>query len=148
MRKESKDEKQFAERGFHNLTESATVVLASKEMIEEAKRGEFTAPEIWLFDAHERSHIRRVREIIRKFDTYLPEDYTRKTLPAKYIACLLRWCKPREDKAFVKYFKETYEETGGKLTVPKNPAVNQQKNELSKSDADYVKLVEKWEKIA
>ena len=148
MRKESKDEKQFAERGFHNLTESATVVLASKEMIEEAKRGEFTAPEIWLFDAHERSHIRRVREIIRKFDTYLPEDYTRKTLPAKYIACLLRWCKPREDKAFVKYFKETYEETGGKLTVPKNPAVNQQKNELTKSDADYVSLVEKWEKIA
>ena len=148
MRKESKDEKQFAERGFHNLTESATVVLASKEMIEEAKRGEFTAPEVWLFDAHERSHIRRVREIIRKFDTYLPEDYTRKTLPAKYIACLLRWCKPREDKAFVKYFKETYEETGGKLSVPKNPAVNQQKNELTKSDADYVKLVEKWEKIA
>jgi hypothetical protein len=60
----------------------------------------------------------------------------------------LRWCKPREDKAFVKYFKETYEETGGKLTVPKNPAVNQQKNELTKSDADYVRLVEKWEKIA
>ena len=148
MRKESKDEKQFAERGFHNLTESATVVLASKEMIEEARRGEFTAQELWLFDGYDREYIRRVRTIIQNFDTYLPEDYTRKTLPAKYIACLMQWCKPHEDKGFVAYFTKTYADAGGQLSVPKNPAVNQQKNELTKSDADYVKLVEKWEKIA
>ena len=148
MRSESRDEKQFAKRGFHNLTEAATTALASKEIVEEARRGEFTAQELWLFDGYDREYIRRVRTIIQNIDTYLPEDYTRKTLPAKYIACLLRWCKPREDKGFVAYFTKTYADAGGQLSVPKNPAVNQQKNELTKSDADYVKLVEKWEKIA
>jgi hypothetical protein len=148
MRSESRDEKQFAKRGFHNLTEAATTALASKEIVEEARRGEFTAQELWLFDGYDREYIRRVRTIIQNFDTYLPEDYTRKTLPAKYIACLMQRCKPHEDKGFVAYFTKTYADAGGQLSVPKNPAVNQQKNELTKSDADYVKLVEKWEKIA
>lgn len=148
MRNESRDEKQFAKRGFHNLTEAATTALASKEIVEEARRGEFTAQELWLFDGYDRESIRRVRAIIQNFDTYLPEDYTRKTLPAKYIACLMQWCRPHEDKGFVAYFTKTYQDAGGKLSVPKNPAVNQQKNELKKSDSDYVSLVEKWERIA
>jgi hypothetical protein len=130
------------------LTEAATTALASKEIVEEALRGEFTAQELWLFDGYEREYIRRVRTIIQNFDTYLPEDYTRKTLPAKYIACLMLWCKPHEDKGFVAYFTKTYADAGGQLSVPKNPAVNQQKNELTKRDVDYVRLVEKWEKIA
>ena len=148
MRNESRDEKQFAKRGFHNLTEAATTALASKEIVEEARRGEFTAQELWLFDGYDRESIRRVRAIIQNFDTYLPEDYTRKTLPAKYIACLMQWRRPHEDKGFVAYFTKTYQDAGGKLSVPKNPAVNQQKNELKKSDSDYVSLVEKWERIA
>lgn len=148
MRSEAANERQFAERGFHNLTESATTALASKEIVEEARRGEFTAQELWLFDGQEREYIRRVRYIIQHFDQYLPEGYKRQTIPSKYIACLMWWCRPHEDKAFVMYFNQTYIAAGGQHKVPNNSAVNQQKNELTKRDVDYVRLVEKWEKIA
>lgn len=144
MRSEAASERQFAERGFHNLTESATTALASKEIVEEARRGEFTAQELWLFDGRERDFIRRVRFIIQHFENYLPEGYKRQTIPAKYIACLMWWCKPHEDKSFVAYFTQTYKEAGGQLKVPNNSAVNQQKNELKNTDSDYQSLVEQW----
>jgi hypothetical protein len=41
-----------------------------------------------------------------------------------------------------------YQDAGGKLSVPKNPAVNQQKKDINRDDKDYVDLVEKWQKIA
>ena len=147
MRSEASSERQFAERGFHNLTESATTALASKEIVEEARRGEFTAQELWLFDGCEREFIRRVRLIIQHFEDYLPEGYKRQTLPAKYIASLMWWCKPHEDKAFVVYFTKTYKEAGGQLKVPNNSAVNQKKNELKNTDSEYQSLVERWKSV-
>lgn len=147
MRSESSSERQFAERGFHNLTESATTALASKEIVEEARLGEFSREELWLFDGYERDHIRRVRYIIQHFDDYLPEGYKRQAIPSKYIACLMWWCKPHEDKAFVVYFTKTYKEAGGQLKVPNNSAVNQRKNELKNTDSEYQSLVERWKSV-
>ena len=147
MRSEASSERQFAERGFHNLTESATTALASKEIVEEARRGEFTAQELWLFDGCEREFIRRVRLIIQHFEDYLPEGYKRQTLPAKYIASLMWWSKPHEDKSFVAYFTLTYKEAGGQYKVPNNSAVNQKKNELKNTDPEYQSLVERWKSV-
>ena len=147
MRSEASSERQFAERGFHNLTESATTALASKEIVEEARLGEFTKEELWLLDGREREFIRRVRFIIRHFDTCLPEGYKRQNIPAKYIACMIRWCKPFEEKAFVAYFTKTYKEAGGQLKVPNNSAVNQKKNELKNDDSEYLSLVEQWKSV-
>lgn len=147
MRSEASSERQFAERGFHNLTEAATTALASKEIVEEARRGEFTAQELWLFDGRERDFIRRVRFIIQHFENYLPEGYKRQTIPAKYIASLMWWCKPHEDKSFVAYFTLTYKEAGGQYKVPNNSAVNQKKNELKNTDSEYQSLVEAWKSV-
>lgn len=147
LRSESASERQFAERGFHNLTESATTALASKEIVEEAHRGEFSREELWLFDGCERDHIRRVRRIIQFFDQFLPPNYNRQTVPAKYIACLMLWSKPHEDKSFVAYFTVTYKEAGGQLRVPNNSAVNQHKNGIKRTDPDYQSLTEQWESV-
>ena len=144
MRIETPDERQFAAKGYHNLTESETTALASKEIVEEERQGEFSREELWLFDNRERADIRHIRHIIQFFDSFLPPDYKRQILPAKYIASLIIWCKPQEDKRFVTYFTNIYKQADGKLRVPHNSAVNQQKKDIDPSSTEYLSLVEQW----
>lgn len=147
LRNKSRSEEEFAQKGFHALTVSDAAGLASKELVQAAKRGEFTEDELLLFKQDEKK-IRLVRHIIQNFDRYLPDDYKPKKLPAKYIACLRIWSKSREDKAFVEYFRKTYLENSPQHTVPNNSAVNQQKGKLDeKRDDDYKMLVEKWKNV-
>lgn len=147
LRNRSRSEEEFAQKGFHTLTVSDAAGLASKELVQEAKRGEFTQEELLLFYQNE-DKIRLVRYIIQNFDSFLPNDYKHKKLPAKYIACLRSWCQPREDKAFVEYFRKTYLDYAPQHTVPNNSAVNQQKNKIDeKRDDDYKMLVEKWKNV-
>lgn len=147
LRNRARSEEEFAQKGFHALTVSDAAGLASKELVQAAKRGEFTEDELLLFKQDEKK-IRLVRHIIQNFDSYLPENFKHKKLPAKYIACLLRWCAPQEAKAFVEYFGKTYLENSPQHTVPNNSAVNQQKGKLDeKRDDDYKMLVEKWKNV-
>lgn len=140
-------EEEFSQQGFHNLEYDDVCQKITRDIVEESQRGEFTKEELMLFPDN-RPLILRVRHIIVDFESYLPEGFNGKKIPASTIACLLRWSKPKEDFAFVKYFKKTYEASGGTHKVPSNSAVNVQKNDLNNHNPEYVSLVERWENIA
>ena len=142
----AENEMAFSQKGFHYLSISATTALASKEIVEEALRGEFTKEELILF-REDRQKIRRVRYIIAHFDDYLPDGFKRKIIPAVYVACIMWWCQPSEDKGFVLYFKTTYEKAGGLHKAPSNPAVNQAKREEWKSDKIFSDIISQWENV-
>ena len=119
--------------------------LTVKELVEEEQRGEFSKEELNLF-AENRPLLRRLHTIIDNFDSYLDEKAaTRKKLPAKYIACLLLWAQPKEEKAFVEFFINTYK---GEHEVPDNSTVNVQKNKLRNGDAVYARLEGLWNSIS
>lgn len=147
LREQTASDEEFSQQGFHNLEYEDVCQLATKEIVEESQRGEFTKEELMLFPDN-RPLILRVRHIIVDFESYLPEGFNGKKIPASTIACLIRWSKPKEDFAFVKYFKKTYEASGGTHKVPSNSAVNVQKNDLNNHNPEYVSLVERWENIA
>ena len=147
LRERTTSDEEFSQQGFHNLEYEDVCQLATKEIVEESQRGEFTKEELMLFPDN-RPLILRVRHIIVDFESYLPEGFNGKKIPASTIACLIRWSKPKEDFAFVKYFKKTYEASGGTHKVPSNSAVNVQKNDLNNHNPEYVSLVERWENIA
>ena len=147
LREQTASDEEFSQQGFHNLEYEDVCQLATKEIVEESQRGEFTKEELMLFP-NNRPLILRVRHIIVDFESYLPEGFNGKKIPASTIACLIRWSKPKEDFAFVKYFKKTYEASGGTHKVPSNSAVNVQKNDLNNHNPEYVSLVERWENIA
>lgn len=146
LRENSSSEEEFSQVGFHNLDYEDVCTLATKEIVEESLRGEFSKMELMLFQEN-RPHILRVRHIITHFDEYLPTDFHRKTLPAHTIACLLRWAKPKEDLAFTQYFKQTYDTIVGTYKVPTNGAINIHKNDLTNHDSEYVALVERWNNL-
>lgn len=147
LREQTASDEEFSQQGFHNLEYEDVCQLATKEIVEESQRGEFSKEELMLFPDN-RPLILRVRHIIVDFESYLPEGFNGKKIPASTIACLIRWSKPKEDFAFVKYFKKTYEASGGTHKVPSNSAVNVQKNDLNNHNPEYVSLVERWENIA
>ncbi len=146
LRKESKDEYQFSQKGYHNLTESATIVLATKELVEDAQRGEFSKEEMMLF-AENMDNIYRIRYIISHFDQYLPQNYKRQKLPSSYLACMMSWSKAKEDLAFVNYFQKTYIEAGGQHKPPSNSAVNQSKRSDWTGIEEFAKLICQWENV-
>ena len=147
LRNHSENEKQFSQKGFHNLTVSATAALASKEIVEEAQRGEYSEDELFLFDGNNRSKIHRIRYIITHFDEFLPESFNRKIIPAVYVACFMWWCKPKEDLGFVKYFSAIYTQANGQHKPPSNPAVNQAKRTDWNSIPEYNNLINRWENV-
>lgn len=147
LREQTNSDADFSQKGFHNLEYDDVCTLATKEIVEESQRGEFTKEELMLF-FNDKQKILIVRHIINQFDSFLDEQYlSHKKLPAKYIAILLLWAQPKEDYAFVKYFKKTYTQSNDKYLVPDNPSVNQQKNALISSDSDYIRLVRVWDAI-
>lgn len=147
MRANAKSVEEFAQKGFHFLDVADAAGAATKELIEEAQRGNYSEDEVLIF-YHDYNKINRIRYIIQHFDDFLPQNYGPKKLPAKYIACLMLWSVPNEDKKFVKYFTETYISASPKHTVPNNSAVNQQKAKINKkSDDEYKSLIEKWENV-
>ena len=146
LRNHSKNEFDFSQKGFHHLSISVTTALASKEIVEEALRGEFSKDELFLF-SEDREKIRRVRYIISHFDEYLPEGFKRKSIPATYVACMMWWCHPSEDLSFVRYFKETYENAGGQHKTPSNSAVNQNKKQEWKKDSVFDDIISRWENV-
>lgn len=145
LRQSSATEEEFSQKGFHALDYEDVCTLTVKELVEEAQRGEFTEKELNLF-AENRPLLRRLHTIIDNFDSYLDEkSATRKKLPAKYIACLLLWAQPKEEKAFVEFFIDTYK---GEHEVPDNSTVNVQKNKLRNGDAVYARLEGLWNSIS
>ena len=146
LREQTASDEEFSQQGFHNLEYEDVCQLATKEIVEESQRGEFTKEELMLFPDN-RPLILRVRRIITSFDSYLPDNFNRKTLPARTIACLLLWAQPKEDLAFVKYFKRTYEAAGGTHKVPTNAAINVPKNQILVSDSDYQDLSSVWNSL-
>ena len=146
LREQTASDEEFSQQGFHNLEYEDVCQLATKEIVEESQRGEFTKEELMLFPDN-RPLILRVRRIITSFDSYLPDNFNRKTLPARTIACLLLWAQPKEDLAFVKYFKRTYEAAGGTHKVPTNAAINVPKNQILVSDSDYQDLSTVWNSL-
>lgn len=144
LRQSSATEEEFSQKGFHTLDYEDVCTLTVKELVEEAQRGEFTEKELNLFAAN-RPLIRRLHTIIADFDSYLDEkSATRKKLPAKYIACLLLWAQPKEEKAFVEFFISNYQ---GIHEVPDNSTVNVQKNKLRNGDAVYSRLEGLWNEV-
>lgn len=146
LREQTNSDADFSQKGFHNLEYDDVCTLATKEIVEESQRGEFSKEELMLFSEN-RPHILRVRYIITHFDSYLPKDFNRKTISAHTIACLLRWAKPKEDLLFVKYFKRTYEASLNTFKVPTNGAINIHKNDLNNHNPEYVSLVEQWNNL-
>lgn len=147
LRKESKDELDFSQQGFHNLSVPATTALAAKEIVEEAQRGIYTQEELVLFD--ERERILTIRYIIEHFDNFLPISPRRKNIPADYVACFLWWCNIplQRNKPFVLYFADTYSNGEGKLKPPSNSAVNQAKRTEWKSKPEFAQLISIWESV-
>ena len=144
LRQSSASEEEFSQKGFHMLEYEDVCTLTVKELVEEAQRGEFSEKELHLF-AENRPLIRRLHTIIDQFDTYLDEKSSaRKKLPAKYIACLLLWAQPKEEKAFVEFFISNYQ---GIHEVPDNSTVNVQKNKLRNGDAVYSRLEGLWNEV-
>lgn len=147
LREQTNSDADFSQKGFHKLEYDDVCTLATKEIVEEAQRGEFTKEELMIFP-NDKQKILIVRHIVNQFDSFLDEQYiTHKKLPAKYIAILLLWAQPKEDYAFVKYFKKTYTTSNDKYLVPDNSSVNQQKNALKSSDSDYLRLTRAWSAI-
>lgn len=148
LRNSVSNEEDFAQKGFHNLTVEDVAALATKEIVQEAKRGEFTEEELILFNQDSIS-IKRARYIIQHFDEYLPENFTRKQIPSTYVACMLWWCKIplKKNLAFVKYFAQTYKSAHGAHKPPSNPAVNQAKREDWKKKKEFNLLISKWENV-
>jgi hypothetical protein len=144
LRQSSASEEEFSQKGFHMLEYEDVCTLTVKELVEEAQRGEFSEKELHLF-AENRPLIRRLHTIIDQFDTYLDEkSAARKKLPAKYIACLLLWAQPKEEKAFVEFFISNYQ---GIHEVPDNSTVNVQKNKLRNGDDTYTRLEGLWNAV-
>lgn len=146
LRQSSRSEQEFSQRGFHNLEYDDVCTLAAKELVEEAMRGEYTVEELALFP-DDYTKIHRVRYIISHFDDYLPGDFTHQKLPAAYVACLLCWCNPKEDLAFVRYFQQTYTQAGGKYLTPSNPAVNQAKFTKWASNPVFTSIIQQWDNV-
>ena len=144
LRQSSASEEEFSQKGFHSLDYEDVCTLTVMELVEEEQRGEFTKEELNLF-AENRPLIRRLHTIIANFDSYLDVNVAnRKKLPAKYIACLLLWAQPKEEKAFVEYFAHTYQ---GQHSVPDNTTVNVQKNKIRNGDKLYEPLKALWNEI-
>lgn len=146
LREQTASDEEFSQQGFHNLEYEDVCQLATKEIVEESQRGEFTKEELLLFPDN-RPLILRVRRIVTSFELYLPDNFNRKTLPARTIACLLLWAQPKEDLAFHKYFKRTYEAAGGTYKVPTNAAINVPKNQILATDPDYQSLSSTWNSL-
>lgn len=146
LRQASETEEEFSQKGFHNLEFDDVCSLATKELVEEAQRGEFSEVELTLF-VEDKTKIKQIRYIIHHFDEYLPANHKRKNVPAAYVACLMAWCEPKEDLAFVKYFADTYNDAHGRFTPPSNPAVNQAKRPNWKRDPEFSELISQWENV-
>lgn len=146
LRNQSKDEKEFSQKGYHVLSVPATTVLASKEIVEEAMRGDFSHEELLLF-SEDREKIYRIRCIISHFDDYLPEKHTRQHIPATHVACLMAWSQATEDLGFVRYFAATYSKTNGSHKPPSNSAVNQAKRPNWERDEYFSELISQWESV-
>ena len=147
LRNHSEDELQFSQKGFHNLSVSATTALASKEIVEESLRGEFSKEELFLFNENEKPKIRRIRYIITHFDEYLPKDFKRKKIPSTYVACFMWWCEPKEDLGFVNYFSSTYTQANGRHQPPSNPAVNRAKRTNWETIPEFNNLINTWKNV-
>ena len=147
LRNESKDVKEFAQNGFHVVSLSSATALASKEIVEEAQRGEFSVEELMLFE--DRSRIHAIRYIISHFDEFLPGTFNRKVIPGAYIACLMAWCDIplQRNRAFVEYFAVTYKQAEGQHKPPSNPAVNQAKRSDWSSISEYNQLMSQWNNV-
>lgn len=144
LRQSSATEEEFSQKGFHKLDYEDVCTLTVKELVEEAQRGEFSEKELNLFAAN-RPLIRRLHTIIADFDSLLDEKAaSHKKLPAKYIACLLLWAQPKEEKAFVEFFKDNYQ---GTHEVPDNSTINVQKNKLRNGDDTYARLEGLWNEV-
>lgn len=146
LRQSSDSEAEFSQKGFHKLDYEDVCTLTVKELVEEEQRGEFTKEELMLFTEN-REKIRQVRYIIQHFDDFIPADYKRATVPANLVACLMWWCDPKEDKAFVEYFTTTYQQSNHLLRPPSNPAVNQAKRKEWRNDPDYNLLISQWDNV-
>jgi len=146
LREHTHSDEEFSQKGFHKLPFQEVCDLLTKEIYEEMQRGEYSKEELFLFPDY-KPHILRVRSIISHFDSFLPEGFSHKKIPATMVAALLLWADPKEDLAFVKYFKETYKNNGGQFDTPNNAIVNIQKGKLDKHGAYYLNLCELWNKI-
>lgn len=143
LREQSKSEEEFSQKGFHNLLQSDVNALATKEIVQKIKNGDYTQEEMLLWS--DCTTIDLVRSIIANFDTYLPEDFHRKELPSYLVASLLLWSHPKEAKGFVTYVKKQY---NGQYTVPNNSAVNQMKNKIflgNEKVDEYNFLISQWD---
>lgn len=146
LRLSSNSEQEFSQKGFHSLEYEDVCSLAVKELVEEEQRGEFTKEELMLWK-EDRSKIQQIRYIISHFDDYIPATYRRKTMPATYVACLMAWCEPQEDLAFVNYFAQTYKATHNRYNPPSNPAVNQAKRTDWTRDPEFEHLISQWKNV-
>lgn len=141
LRENSQSEEQFSQQAFHQYSKSQVSVLATKELVEEANRGEFTRTELLLWPKNELM-IRKVRHILGRLDSFLAEEYlTYKKIPAIYIAALRDWSCPAEDKLFTSYVRQTYH---GERELPKNAAINQQKNHGVNLEHEHHRLINVW----
>lgn len=144
MRNRSASEKDFAQKGYHNLEYADAHTLGVKELVEEAQNDGLTKEEVALFP-NDRELALKVRFFILHIDDYLPQNYHGKTIPAKFIACLMQLCKPTVDKHFVDYLTQTYKQAGGTLEVTKNSSANGKKHKERKKDPDFDQIYAAWD---
>lgn len=135
---------EFSQQGYHSLNYDDVCTLATKELVEKDREGECTKEELWLFRGN-KEKILRCRQIIQHIEAYLPEKKNRKRIPSDMVVYLKIWAEPVEEKAFVRYFKQTYEAAGGQLQVPTNSGVNQRNDLVGPEDEEYAELKKQWD---
>lgn len=140
------DDEAWAPIGFHSFTKTEVKQLVIKQVLEEQSANDLTTPEKCIF-GHDKEKVCKYRQIIEHFDDLLPEGYSRKNLPAKYIQMFFRYVgvpAGREKEAVV-YFARLYGSSPyAKHTMVTHQAVNNcKKDVLIDKDGAYVEFVKR-----
>ena len=127
----------WAPVGFHRYTKREVKLLVIKQLLDDEAGSDLTTLEKLLFGNDEKK-VHKCRYIIQHFDELIPDDYSRKNLPAKYIQMFFQLVgiPNKLESDAVKYFNETYlSSSAHKFVTVSYQAVNKYKKEVLK-DAD------------
>lgn len=142
------NDEEWAPMGFHSYTKTDVKLLIIRQVLDEEKESVLTKEEILLFGKDE-ERVLRLRNIIRRFDTFLPAGYRRKNLPAKYIQMFFQYVgiEFRLESDALNYFNAQYLQGDGNThTTVSYQAVNSYKKEvLRDEDGAYKAFVKRVE---
>lgn len=122
--------KAFAPHGYHLGNRELGTFAVIAEEYERQQQSDSTLYELELFGNDEL--VRKCREVIKHFDKLIPEEYTGKKIPAKYVAFFFRYIglgDKSTSKAY-QYFSRIYNQEDHKLKLTGYAAVVEAYNKV------------------